>query len=240
MLFLSRKTVSSARTPSGRRSCVGTHREREVPEEPLRARLDQPAEALAPRLAPELELRRIVRDDDPRQLAGPARRLPEVRCEDGLRRDLVVAEEAVGRFELRIIERLGKALPGRSARRSTSSPSRRPNLASPRLASASSSERRAAVGRSARHAARDHARRSRARRSVGSLEPVLAPSYIDAIQRRIASTARSSTCLVPSGGICSSPRFDISSIMRLSSGAPGRNASGAPVDRAGQSSTRLR
>ena len=53
-----------------------------------------------------------MHDDDSSQRRRLAGRPAEVLHEDGLRSDLIMAEEAVVRFELRIIERLGEALAG--------------------------------------------------------------------------------------------------------------------------------
>jgi NTP pyrophosphatase (non-canonical NTP hydrolase) len=77
---------------------VRTHCQREVAEEPLRAGSYQVAEAPPLLLTREFELRRVVRDDDPRQLGGSPGGLAEMWREDAFRRDLLVAEESVGRL----------------------------------------------------------------------------------------------------------------------------------------------
>ena len=91
---------------------VRAHRQREVTEEALGSRTNQVAKASPLLLTGELKLRRVVRDDDPRQLGGPPGGLAEMRRQDRFRRDLLVAEESVGRFELGIIQRFRKALCG--------------------------------------------------------------------------------------------------------------------------------
>jgi hypothetical protein len=60
----------------------------------------------------ELERRRVVRNDDSWQLGGTTNGLPEVRREDRLGRDLVVAEEPVRRLQLGVVKRLREALGG--------------------------------------------------------------------------------------------------------------------------------
>src|SRR6185503_6412357 len=91
---------------------VCAHGQREVAEEALGGRLDQMAKAAPLLLATEFELRRVVRDDNPRQLCRPPTRLAEVRRKNRVRRHLVVAEEAVGGLQLGVIQRLREALRG--------------------------------------------------------------------------------------------------------------------------------
>src|SRR4029453_14056004 len=98
--------------PQGAPLAVRTDRQREVPEEPLRAWPNQVAETASLLLASELELRRVVRHDDPGQRPRSPRRLAEGRSQDRLRRALVVAEEAVGGFQLGVVQRLREALCG--------------------------------------------------------------------------------------------------------------------------------
>jgi hypothetical protein len=91
---------------------VRAHRQREVAEEPLRARADQVAKTASLLLASELELRRVVRHDNPGKLARSAGRLAEVRSQDRVQRDLLVADEPVGGLEFGVIQRLREALCG--------------------------------------------------------------------------------------------------------------------------------
>ena len=78
-------------------------------KEPLRGRADEVAKSFAFGLAAELEGRGVVNHQDRFKPLGSTSRLPKMRTEDGIRRDLVVAEEAIRCLELSVIERLGKA-----------------------------------------------------------------------------------------------------------------------------------
>lgn len=102
--------VEEAKRPAG---AIGCHRKREVTEEPLPG-ADEPAEPLPLLLSPELELGGVVDHQHPGELGRALGGLPEVGREDRLRRQPLVAEEAVRRLELGIVERLRKAHPGRS------------------------------------------------------------------------------------------------------------------------------
>jgi len=88
---------------------IGTEGEREVAEEALRSSPNQPAETLPLHVSWEVELRRVVHYQNPLVPSRAASRLPEVWRQNGLGRDAVVAEEAVGSLELSIVERLREA-----------------------------------------------------------------------------------------------------------------------------------
>ena len=87
---------------------VGRDRERKVTEETL-AGTDQSTETSALRVTRKLELRRVVEHEHARVARRPSRRLTEVRREDRLGLDSIVAEESIRSLELRVVERLGKA-----------------------------------------------------------------------------------------------------------------------------------
>jgi hypothetical protein len=80
-----------------------------VSEEAL-AGIDQSAEPLTYYRAVEFELARVVNHEHARVLSSTLRRLAKVRGQDRIGCDAVISEEAVRRLELRVIERLGKAL----------------------------------------------------------------------------------------------------------------------------------
>ena len=88
---------------------VGAEGERKMPEEALCRRPNQPTKALTLRISREVELRRVVYDQDPLVLDRATSRLTKVRRQNGLGRHAVVPEKTVRSFELRVVERLGKA-----------------------------------------------------------------------------------------------------------------------------------
>jgi len=65
---------------------------------------------LALRIPWKVELRRVVYDQDTLMLDRPTSGLPKMRRQDGLGRNAIVPEKTVCRFELRVVERLRKAL----------------------------------------------------------------------------------------------------------------------------------
>src|SRR5439155_21746742 len=108
--FLETEHCLQREQPEGAARAISVERQREVSEEALCRWLDQVPQAGSLRLPAELERRRVVDHQDPRQRRRSPSGLPEVGCKNGLRCDLVITEEAVGGFELCVIESFGEAL----------------------------------------------------------------------------------------------------------------------------------